>query len=169
MGKIKVIVFDWGDTLMRDYEQFSGPMVEWPHVEMVSGVEDTLMQLHKKFICCVASNAGASDAELMGKALERVNIKQYFQYLFTSKELGARKPSVEFFNEILERVGIAGHEGVMVGNDYNKDIVPAKSTGMKTILFSKTIGEEETLCADAVICSMKNLVSAVEKLKYECQ
>ncbi|MDF1543365.1 MAG: hypothetical protein P1P71_09650 [Anaerosomatales bacterium] len=27
------VLFDWGDMLMIDYPEYSGPMRTWPHVE----------------------------------------------------------------------------------------------------------------------------------------
>ena len=164
--KVRAIVFDWGDTLMRDFSLFDGPMADWPHVEAIEGIEDVLPRLHGKYICCVASNAGYSDAELMGRALERVNIRRHFMHLFTSKELGAKKPSPVFFAQIERRIGVPGEECIFVGNDYSKDIVPAKEAGMQTILFSEEM-QGFTPCADVVIDSMRDLGSAVETLALE--
>jgi putative hydrolase of the HAD superfamily len=164
--KVRAIVFDWGDTLMRDFSQFEGPMADWPLVEAIEGIKDALPTLHEKYVCCVASNAGNSDAELMGRALERVNIRRYFTYLFTSKELGAKKPSPVFFAQIVRRIEVSGKECIFVGNDYSKDIVPAKEAGMRTILFSKEM-RGYAPCADIVIESMRDLSSAVETLARE--
>jgi FMN phosphatase YigB (HAD superfamily) len=162
--KIKAIIFDWGDTLMRDYKEYSGAMVNWPHVEIISGVKEALGELNGKYICCVASNAGDSNVELMGKALERVDIRKYFKYLFTSNELGYSKPSLEFFNGITSGLNIEANNCIMVGNDYLKDIAPAKQVGMRTILLSDEMNEFLMTYADVVITSMKELSSAVEEL-----
>ena len=162
--KIKAIIFDWGDTLMCDYKEYSGAMANWPHVEIVSGVKESLDKLNEKYICCVASNAGDSDVELMGKALERVDIRKYFKHLFTSNELGYSKPSLEFFNKISLMLNIEASNCIMVGNDYFKDIAPAKQIGMRTILLSEKINESLMTYADVVITSMKELSSAVAEL-----
>ena len=37
------ILFDWGDTLMRVFPEFEGPMFTWPRVEVVSGIKETLV------------------------------------------------------------------------------------------------------------------------------
>lgn len=158
MGTIRAILFDWGDTLMHDFPEYEGAMVFWPRVEVLEGAYEALETLHTRYLCYVASNAGDSDAELMGQALARAGMRQYFENLFTSKELGVRKPSPEFFSRILERIDVRGEECVMVGNEYEKDIVPAKSVGMKTVLLSRT---EEGRCADITIPSMRHLVAAV--------
>lgn len=159
--KLRAVIFDWGDTLMRDYVQYSGPMVDWPHVEIVPGVEDALSHLYKKYTCCVASNAGSSDSKLMSDALERVGIKMFFKEFFTSKELGAKKPDIKFFQEILNRLNMNPDEVIMVGNDYTKDIKPAKFIGMKTILYSEIKDIEPTPYADYTISSMSELYSVI--------
>ena len=161
---MEVIIFDWGDTLMRDYKEYSGAMVNWPHVERIQGVKEALDKLNKEYICCVASNAGDSNVELMGKALERVAIRKYFKYLFTSNELGYAKPSLEFFNEIVRKLNVEVSSCIMVGNDYSKDIVPAKQIGMSTILFSEEADEFVMTYADVIITSMEGLCSAVDIL-----
>ncbi|MEH6926941.1 HAD family hydrolase [Priestia megaterium] len=160
MPRIKAIVFDWGDTLMKDFSEYAGPMADWEYVEIIDGVSKSLHIVSQSYICCVASNAGASNSELLGMALKRVDIQQYFQYLFTSRELGFSKPSLDFFNKIVQTLGITPQECIMVGNDYNKDIIPAKKIGMQTILFSK--GSKDANLdyadyADYVMSSMENL------------
>lgn len=163
-NKIKAIVFDWGDTLMRDFAEYSGPMVYWPYVEIVPGVEAALLQIYIDYICCVASNAEASDSKLIGYALARVNINSYFKEYFTSKELGARKPDIKFFQGILDKLNMKPNVVVMVGNDYIKDIVPAKTIGMRTVLFSEEKVTELTPYADHIINSMSELYSAILKI-----
>ena len=165
MNTTKAIIFDWGDTVMCDFPEYTGPMAYWPRVESVEGIDDTLKQLQKNFICCLASNAADSDAELMGTALSRVNLRQYFRYLFTSHELGVKKPDPAFYREILRRIELKPEQCAAVGNDYNKDIVPAKSTGMITILFSQYPQPAATSCADYTIDSMDKLVPVIKKLK----
>jgi len=156
---IRAIVFDWGDTLMKDFPEYSGPMVFWPRVEIMPGVYELLDLIHKRFTCCVASNAGDSDAELMGLALERVNIREYFNYLFTSKELGYKKPEIEFFLEICRRLGIIPNECLMIGNDYLKDIVPAKEGELNTVLVAVKAKRTDFPKADFLIDSLEELKS----------
>ncbi|MDA8223441.1 MAG: HAD family hydrolase [Desulfitobacterium hafniense] len=111
----------------------------------------------------MASNAGDSDAMLMAQALERVDIRGYFDFLYTSKELGSTKPSPKFFQEIVDRIAVRPEQCVMVGNDYEKDIIPAKMTGMKTILYQKNLSSRPSL-ADATIRSMYELFQCLKDL-----
>lgn len=183
---IQVIIFDWGDTLMHDFPNMEGPMCFWPAVQLVDGVSEALEQLGPGLIRCVASNAGASDADLMGRALERVGIRHHFHHLFTSKELGVAKPATGFFEEVARRAGADPAACVMVGNDLEKDIAGARRAGMQTIWLagasSTGIGDGPTASAvlgsgqgarveagivgpaSLVIASMRQLPDAVRLL-----
>lgn len=137
MNNIKYLIFDWGDTLMADDPNDERAMYLWEEVKVMQGVTDVIPYLHNKYICTVGSNAGASDAIAMKKAFERVNLDSYFDYYFTSKELGARKPDAAFFENILLKLGANAENAVMIGNDYLKDISGAKKAGLQTVLITK--------------------------------
>jgi len=158
---IKALIFDWGDTVMRDFPECPGPMAEWKHVEWIPFAEDALKFLHKNYICCIASNAGYSDTALMRKALERVGADKYFQFLFTSKDLGYEKPDQRFFRKIAESINVKPDECIMIGNDYKKDIVGAKAIGMKTIFFNEKQVTGDFPDADEIVFTMKELIEKV--------
>lgn len=160
--EIKALIFDWGDTVMKDFHVFPGPMAEWPRVETVLGIEETLRTLNEKYIICLATNAGSSDASLVRKALTRVHIDQYFTEIFTSKELGYHKPQIEFFDSVLHKLNLSAGECVMIGNDYMKDIVAAKEIGLHTIYLTEEVGVYEY--ANAVIRSMDELGKEIAQL-----
>lgn len=125
----------------------------------------------------------------MGQALARVDLRQYFHHLFTSKDLGAAKPSPEFFRAILAAIGAEPEECIMIGNDYAKDIASAKAVGLRTIwlakdaalaelfaggttqtglltseMISRSRGVGSVSHVDVIIGSMAQLVEAVEYL-----
>ncbi|MDP4268129.1 MAG: HAD family hydrolase [Bacteroidota bacterium] len=159
MNKYKSIVFDWGNTLMIDYPEMKGPMCYWDKVSLVDNVKEVLDILSEKYDCFVASNAGDSDTNLMINALKLVDIDRYFKGFYTSIDLGYSKPDLMYFRTILEQTGYSADEIIMVGNDYNKDIVPAKKVGMKTIYFAyPDIIDAKTDDADQVIYNFKDLL-----------
>lgn len=146
---------------MRDDPDAPGPMVSWKSVDAVPGAQAALAGLRADgFILCVASNAGASDAGLMGQALERVDLCRHFHHLWTSKELGAAKPAARFFSEAARRAGFQPEQCIMVGNDYAKDICGAKSAGLHTIWLAPG-GAGEEAAADVVIQRLCDLPAAV--------
>ncbi len=162
--KLKAVIFDWGDTLMRDLPQFRGPMAYWPEIELLPGVAAALEAMSDRYVCCVASNAGDSDAALMSLALERGRIRRYFQRLWTSRELGAAKPSLRFFAAILEKLSLGAAECASVGNDYERDIAPARAVGMKTVWLDAA-AETQFSAGHSVINNMAELSAALAQLE----
>lgn len=155
MDKLKYLLFDWGDTLMADDPSQHTPMYKWDIVSAMSGVVETMPKLALKYTCIAASNAVESNADMMKLAFERVCIDQYFKHFLTSKELGASKPSIQFFEGILKMVGGSPKNSIMIGNDYIKDIVGAKNAGLSTILI--TTAKVDYPYADWVVSSFEEL------------
>jgi putative hydrolase of the HAD superfamily len=160
--EIRAVIFDWGDTLMRDL-QYPGAMVHWPRVELVPGAVEALEAIEGQYICCLASNAGDSDAALMAQALDRAGIRRYFDHLWTSRELGANKPDTRFFQAVLQNLRLAPTECVFVGNDYQKDIVPAKASGMRTVWLAPPALADDS-AADRTIARLEELPGTIDAL-----
>ncbi len=131
MIKIEAIVFDWGDTLMRNFPQYDGPMADWPEVEIMPGARETLAGLSRAFTLVVASNAGSSNAELVKRALKRGGIEGHFRFVFTGKELNSKKPELDFYRNICRKIGVPPGQCLMVGDNLEKDIIPARRVGMQ--------------------------------------
>lgn len=57
-----------------------------------------------------------------------------FSYAFVTayENMRASKPNPAYYREIAERIGCAPAECIMVGNEVQNDILPAKRVGMKT-------------------------------------
>jgi putative hydrolase of the HAD superfamily len=145
---------------MIDYPEYIGPMCYWEKVSTIKNVPETLKLLSTKYLCYVASNAGDSNANLMINALKMVNIDQYFKDFFTSTELGYTKPNPLFFKSIIKKIKLKTKETIIIGNDYYKDIVPAKQIGLNTIYFTypeKT--SNPTPLADIIINDFFELLS----------
>ena len=69
---IRVVMFDWGDTVMRNLPGSTGPMAVWPRVEAVPGIAEALSILHPHHHLLLATNAEDSGAGLVRAALARV-------------------------------------------------------------------------------------------------
>jgi HAD superfamily hydrolase (TIGR01509 family) len=163
---IRAIVFDWGDTIMRNIPGQSGPMAHWPRVEPVAGVEEALRTLRPIYQLVLATNARDSDAELVRAALRRLGLQDCFHFVFTARDLGVTKPDVRFFRAISLRLGCRPEEVVMVGDDYAADVVGAKGAGWQAIWFNP-VGAA-CPCAHpqhgAEVAAMADLPSALEGL-----
>ncbi len=163
---ITTLIFDWGDTIMRDYN-LPGPMAEWEKVDWIPGAEKALKVLSKKYRCIIATSANHSGTEEMIAALRRVGADKYFHHFFSSKELGYKKPDPKFFRSIVEKLNLTPGECVMIGNFYEKDITGAKQAGMQTVLFNENKISGPFVEADVIILKMESLLDVCTRLKDE--
>ena len=135
----------------------------WERVAWVPGAEEALKAL-AGYTCCIATNAGESDSESVKKGLARVGADSYFSFIFTSRDIGFEKPDPRFFRFILAKLRSTPESCVMIGDNYKKDIIGAKSTGMKTILFNPSEVNGPFPHADSVIRGMEQLPLIIKKL-----
>ena len=58
-----------------------------------------------------------------------------FELVTTYENIGYCKPNLKYYQEILDRIGVAPKDAIMVGNDVSDDMVAAK-LGMKVFLLT---------------------------------
>jgi len=131
----KVILFDWGDTIMRDFTYEKGQMYKWKYVEKLPNAKEMLEQISHKAAVYLATNAADSTKWEIIEALKRVELDKYFQDIFCYKEIGFKKPSKEYFNKILSNLNIESSDILMIGDNLENDILGAANFGISGILF----------------------------------
>ncbi len=156
--KIKAIIFDWGNTIMRDYS-LPGPMYGWEKVDWIPGAEELLKHLQDKYVLAIATNAPHSGRDDMIKALKMLGADKYFQYFFSSKELGYQKPDSRFFLAVCEGIDTEPENCIMIGDTYERDITGAKKVGMKTILFNEFKKDGDYPEADNIVNSLIEIIN----------
>jgi FMN phosphatase YigB (HAD superfamily) len=57
-----------------------------------------------------------------------------FELITTFEDFHAAKPNREYYEELLEKTGLAGSECIMVGNDAREDLPAPAALGMETFL-----------------------------------
>ena len=129
----KHLLFDWGDTLMVDKPDCTGPMYLWPSIDLCKGVADTLPLLSKDFQCHVATNARDSTEDEIRKALRRGGIDPFISEIFCFRSLGIEKPAADYFAAILSAIDCERDAVLMVGDSWEKDIVGAQSSGIDAV------------------------------------
>lgn len=158
MQNIKAMIFDWGDTIMRDYA-YDGPMWKWEKVSWIEGAEKVLKEFKGRYKCIIATSAKHSDTEEMIQALQRVGADQYFDYFYSRREIGYAKPDLKFFATVAGISGFDPDQCVMIGNSYEKDIVGASEAGMTTVFFNENNTPGDYPKADHIITSLDKLLS----------
>ncbi len=160
------LVFDWGDTLMKVNPEYSGPMAEWPQVTEIDGIVEALETLLGHFTMVVATNAGDSTAAQVWKALRRVGLGEYFKAVFTSSELGDRKPQLAFFRQLESVLARPPYNLVMIGDSYRADVLGAKLAGWKAIWYNPHREAAPGLLPlhNAEVADLRDLPGAIRRL-----
>ena len=84
----------------------------------------------------------------------------FFKEIVESSRVGVRKPDPRIYELGVDRLGMDAKEIVVVGDSYDKDIIPAKAIGCKTVWLQGTgwgKAPEDVSAADAVITSIARL------------
>ena len=160
--KIHCIIFDWGDTIMREFAEYAGPMYRWPRVQAVEGVAEVLPQLAQERTLVLATNAEDSQRQDIRKALQRVGLDGYFSKIYCSRTLKRRKPSAEFFESILADLQLPASAVVMVGDNLVADVLGANSAGIYAIWFNAKTTEHSKGSLHSTIHQFSELPTAIE-------
>ena len=122
---------------MRDFKEFSGPMKNWPRLKAIPGAVATLKKLHPDWILALATNAADSNEEDIRLALQRVDLERWLDKVYCSRKIGHKKPSPAFFQYILDDLHLPPRFIVMVGDDYETDVLGANACGIRAIWFNE--------------------------------
>jgi putative hydrolase of the HAD superfamily len=73
----------------------------------------------------------------MAGALDELGLSAKLDVVVTSQDAGATKPKPEIFRFALQKAGLEPDEAIYVGDQYEIDVLGAKSVGMKGILIDR--------------------------------
>jgi putative hydrolase of the HAD superfamily len=157
--RYSTILFDWGDTVMKDDPASSIPMVEWETVEAVQGIDSVLEYLQSSGRRIVlATSAAISDESQIRAALARASLDKYFFHIYCFKNTGLPKGE-DFYRHILADLDIPASEVLMVGDGFEKDVLAANNTGIFAVWFNPRSGENHTSERHVTVHSMQELRS----------
>ena len=74
--------------------------------------------------------------EVQRKKLEKSGLSKYFTTITISEDVGFKKPSKEIFLQAVAKANAIIENSVMIGDNFNADIIGAKSVGMKAIYYN---------------------------------
>lgn len=120
-----------------------------------------LEELAKKYPLVLVSNFYGNIATV----LREFSLDHLFGDIIESAVVGIRKPDARIFALGVERLGMKAEEVAVVGDSYDKDILPSHSIGCHTIWFKGEGWTDEVVenpVADKVIGSLKEILSLAE-------
>lgn len=161
-----VIVFDWGNTLMKVFPQYSGAMKNWPEVQAVEGARAALEALHGRYRLVVGTNAADSNAEQIMAALERVGLAEWVECVYTYQEIGSRKPAEQFFYRLEELLAVRRDDVCMVGDEFKADVLGPARAGWRAVWLNPGVRLAPGLLPlhNAEIQSLAELPARVDEL-----
>jgi putative hydrolase of the HAD superfamily len=107
--------------------------------------EQVLDELKKNFRLALLTN-GAPD--IQGAKIDGSNLASFFEVVIISGDFGFGKPDRRIFELALERLKVAPHEAVMVGDSLKRDIAGARAAGIATIWinrYNRTLDEGQPI------------------------
>ena len=96
----------------------------------ILGIRDVIDRVVSKYPLYIFSNTSISHAEVW--SIEYSELLKHFQKIFTSFELGMRKPEKESFLEVSTKIGVIP-EKILFFDDTEENIIAANELGMKAV------------------------------------
>lgn len=151
------VLFDWGDTVMRDDPASNVPMVEWQTIEVVEGIADVLEYLRSSGRWIIlATSASISDESQIRGALARGGLDQYFSRIYCFKNTHLPKGEA-FYRHILSDLRVPVSDALMVGDGFEKDVLAANAVGIFAVWFNPKSDETRNDELRITVHSMQEL------------
>ena len=117
-----------------------------------------LVKLKERYPMALVSNFYGNISTVLGE----FGLDGLFDSIVESAVVGVRKPDHRIFTLGVEALGMEPGKVTVVGDSYDKDIVPAKRAGCRTVWMRgegwTDTTESDTSAADAVITELKEIL-----------
>lgn len=115
----------------QDYQQAIVDDLYKLTCEETARSREVLLELKKQYPMVLVSNFYGN----IGTVLKEFGLDGIFSTVIESAVVGVRKPDPKIFTLGVEALGLQPDEVIVVGDSMDKDIVPAKKAGCRTIWF----------------------------------
>ena len=127
------------------------------------GAEEAVESLSKKYRLFLASNGNAS---VQKGRMTSANLYRFFEKVFVSEEIGANKPSAEYFERSFAQIpGFDKSKAIIVGDSLSSDIRGGNNAGIATCWVNpKGLPRREGIRVDYEIKALSELPALLEAL-----
>lgn len=94
---------------------------------------EVLQYLQGKYAMHLITNGFA---EVQWIKIENSGLKPFFEHIIISEEVGTQKPDKAIFELLIQRAGTHKDDCIMIGDNFNTDIVGAKNAGIDQVYFN---------------------------------
>jgi glucose-1-phosphatase len=106
----------------------------WMLAKPFREAEETLRNLQQSHTLILVSN---TDCVSVKNVLDKFKLKQYFDHIFLSCEVGMIKTNPEFLTRVLKEAKVDAKDCVLVGDSTHSDMKAAEQAGIKGILVDR--------------------------------
>ncbi|MFM7233689.1 MAG: YjjG family noncanonical pyrimidine nucleotidase [Flavobacteriales bacterium] len=85
--------------------------------------------------------------EVQGHKMKAASLEGYFRHIINSEHVGVRKPHPEIFRYALEKASASKEESLMIGDDWDADILGARDFGIDQAFLTASEEEQNALNA----------------------
>lgn len=114
-------------------ELFTRHLKRWqklrPPLKLSQGIDEEVKAISRNFKLGIAGQYGKEILDI----LESNSILDCFEYHLTQDDFSVTKPDPRYYEQITKAIGVNPEQCIMVGDRIDKDVIPAKELGMKTI------------------------------------
>ena len=96
--------------------------------------------------------------EVQYKKLQACGLRDYFNTVILSEDAGYNKPAREFFEYALRQSGARQDTTLMIGDNFNTDILGAKRAGLATAYFNRYPDYPATEPVDYEVTALRQLM-----------
>jgi FMN phosphatase YigB (HAD superfamily) len=165
----------WAMDIFQEYTLHVAPRAS-DLFEPFPDAQATLKRLNQSARANGALRFGilANQPPWIRQRMEEWDLLSFFepQAVIISDEIGVSKPQPEIFQFALYRADILPQEAVMIGNDYQNDMLPAKALGWQTIWLrrpnpyqrSQPAEPDDLSAADVQIHQLSEIPAVLETL-----
>ena len=122
---------------MTDIPGNTGPMCDWPEIQVEPNARETLRLVSRHVHCHLATNADDSNEKEVRNALMRAGLSDLIRHIFCSREIGHEKPSSHFFDFVVTTLNVPRCDLFMVGDDLERDVMGALASGLNAIWYNR--------------------------------
>lgn len=129
--------------------------------EPFDDIYDVLDLISRKYKIALISDAQWVFTE---PEIKMLGLERFFKYRFLSSRYGYKKPDKRLFYTAMKKLDIEPDEAVYIGDNPSRDLVGAKSSGMKFLLFKNDCKSYNGFEADGCFYEYKQLRDLLTKI-----
>lgn len=129
--------------------------------QLFPDVIETLSFLQSRYILGLVSDAQWVFTE---PELKIANIDRFFKKRVLSSRYGYKKPDKRLFKSMLKKLDIKPEEAIYIGDNPQRDLVGAKQSGLRCILFRNESPSFNGYTADGIFHNYNELINIIYRL-----